>query len=121
MKRAQWCALLSAALLTPAIVLAQSAGGVAGISGTVHDQSGGVVPNAKVVISSAAQGQLRSITTNESGVFAAPALIPEEELAAIGEGEVAAIAAEGAIFRLVPIHYDFRPDRQGVLGEAAAE
>ena len=76
MKRAQWCALLSAALLTPAIVLAQSAGGVAGISGTVHDQSGGVVPNAKVVISSAAQGQLRSITTNESGVFAAPALIP---------------------------------------------
>jgi hypothetical protein len=34
------------------------------------------VPNAKVVISSASQGQVRSLTTNDSGVFSAPALIP---------------------------------------------
>jgi hypothetical protein len=51
-------------------------GGVAGISGTVRDASGAVVPNAKVVISSASQGEIRSLTTNEAGAFAAPALLP---------------------------------------------
>jgi len=55
---------------------AQSAGGVAGIAGVVRDASGAVVPNAKVVISSAGQGEVRSLTTNDSGVFAAQALIP---------------------------------------------
>ncbi len=52
------------------------AGGVAGISGTVHDPSGAVVANGKVVISSASRGEIRSIQTNEAGVFSAPALIP---------------------------------------------
>ncbi len=58
-----------------ATAFAQS-GGVAGISGTVHDPSGSVVPNAKVVISSTSQGEVRSITTNSAGVFSAPALAP---------------------------------------------
>jgi hypothetical protein len=52
------------------------AGGVASISGTVHDPSGLAVVNAKVVVSSAAKGEIRSIQTNEAGVFNAPALIP---------------------------------------------
>ncbi|MBV8729048.1 MAG: TonB-dependent receptor [Acidobacteriia bacterium] len=77
-----------AALVMPVALLAQSAGGVAGISGTVHDATGGVVPNAKVVISSAAKGQLRSIATNEAGVFSAPALIP-------GPGYEVSITAPG--------------------------
>src|SRR5215469_3790422 len=64
------------AILMPAALVAQSAGGVSGISGTVHDASGGVVSNAKVVISSTGQGQLRTIETNGSGVFAAPGLVP---------------------------------------------
>jgi hypothetical protein len=55
---------------------AQSAAGVAGISGVVHDASGASVPGAKVVISNNAQGEVRSITTNGSGLFSAPALIP---------------------------------------------
>lgn len=63
----------------PAIVLAQSAGGVAGISGTVRDPSGAVVANAKVDISSASKGEVRSITTNDAGIFAAPGLIPGPE------------------------------------------
>lgn len=63
-------------LCLPASIFAQSAGGVAGISGTVHDSSGAVVQNAKVVISSASQGEVRSITTNGDGVFTAPGLIP---------------------------------------------
>jgi len=56
-------------------LLAQT-GGVAGIAGTVHDATGAVVPNAKVVISTAAQGEIRSITTNDAGVFNAPSLVP---------------------------------------------
>jgi len=57
-------------------IWAQSAAGVAGISGAVHDLSGAAVPNAKVVISSDARGEVRSITTNAAGLFSAPALIP---------------------------------------------
>jgi outer membrane receptor protein involved in Fe transport len=57
-------------------IWAQSAAGVAGISGVVHDASGAAVPSAKVVISSDARGEVRSIATNGAGVFAAPALIP---------------------------------------------
>lgn len=68
-------------------VFAQT-GGVAAISGTVHDPSGSVVPNAKVVISSASQGQVRSIETNSAGVFAAPALTP-------GTGYEIAVTASG--------------------------
>jgi hypothetical protein len=57
-------------------IWAQSAAGVAGISGVVHDASGASVPGAKVVISNNAQGEVRSITTNGAGLFSAPALIP---------------------------------------------
>jgi len=63
-------------LLGAASCFAQSAGGVAGLSGEVKDPSGSVVPNAKVVISSASRGILRTIETNTSGIFAAPSLIP---------------------------------------------
>jgi len=68
------CAVLFS--LAASSILAQSAAGVAGISGVVHDASGAGVPGAKVVISSAAQGQVRSITTNGAGLFTAPALTP---------------------------------------------
>jgi len=53
--------------------LAQSAGGLAGISGTVHDASGSSVPNAKVVVSNDTNGTKREITTNQAGLFAARA------------------------------------------------
>jgi outer membrane receptor protein involved in Fe transport len=71
-----WKSITTLLLFLPASVFAQAAGGVAGISGTVHDPSGSAVPNAKVVISSASQGQVRSVTTNGSGAFTAPSLIP---------------------------------------------
>ena len=51
-------------------------GGVAAIAGTVHDPSGSVVPNAKVVVSNSTQGEIRALTTNSAGVFSAPALTP---------------------------------------------
>ena len=71
-----WKSITTLLLFLPVSAFAQAAGGVAGISGTVRDASGAAVPNAKVVISSASQGQIRTITSNGSGVFTAPALIP---------------------------------------------
>jgi hypothetical protein len=71
-----WKSITTLLLFLPVSVFAQAAGGVAGISGIVHDPSGAAVPNAKVVISSASQGQIRSIASNGSGVFTAPSLIP---------------------------------------------
>ena len=67
---------LAALFSFAACALAQSAGGLAGISGIVRDPSGSVVPKARVVISSESQGTLRSISTNEAGLFTAPALVP---------------------------------------------
>jgi hypothetical protein len=59
-----------------ASVFAQSAGGLAGISGVVRDPSGSMVPNAKVVITNDTNGFTRSLATNDSGLFAVPALTP---------------------------------------------
>jgi len=82
--------LVCAALfwLAASAVWAQSAAGVAAISGVVRDASGAAVPNAKIVISSDSRGELRTITTNSSGIFAAPALIP-------GPGYKVAVTASG--------------------------
>ena len=57
-------------------VFAQSAGGVAGISGVVRDASGASVPSAKVVIASASRGVVRTIEANGAGIFTAPSLLP---------------------------------------------
>jgi hypothetical protein len=57
-------------------VFAQTAGGLAAISGVVRDASGSVIPNAKVVIASDSLGSIRSLVTNEAGIFTAPALTP---------------------------------------------
>ena len=74
-------------LFVSAPLFAQS-GGVAGISGVVKDPSGAVVPNAKVVISTVSQGELRTLETNGAGIFAAPALSP-------GAGYKVAVTAPG--------------------------
>ena len=83
----QWKLAVPLVVFLCAPAFAQS-GGVATISGTVHDPSGAVVPNAKVVIWSASQGQVRSIQTNSAGVFSAAALIP-------GPGYSVAVTAPG--------------------------
>ncbi len=63
-------------LVFSASCFAQSAAGLAGISGVVKDSSGSSVPKAKVVISSDSRGVERTLETNEDGLFAAPALLP---------------------------------------------
>jgi hypothetical protein len=64
------------------------AGGVASISGTVQDPTGSVVPNGKILISTAAKGEIRSVETNGAGVFIAPALVP-------GQGYQLTVTAKG--------------------------
>ena len=71
-----------------ALGMAQSAGGVAGISGVVRDASGSFVPAAKVVVANDALGVARNLTTNDAGIFTAPALIP-------GPGYRVAVTASG--------------------------
>ncbi len=44
-------------------------GGLATVNGTVHDVSGGVVPQAKVILVNEASGEVRQATTNGSGFF----------------------------------------------------
>jgi hypothetical protein len=63
-------------LLVASAAWAQSVAGMAGLSGVVRDPSGAIVPGARVVISSEGQGLIRTLSTNEAGVFTAPALPP---------------------------------------------
>jgi len=44
------------------------------ISGTIHDESGAVLPGATVTIQNQDTGLSRTITTNETGRYVAPAL-----------------------------------------------
>src|SRR5258708_5996545 len=46
------------------------------LSGTITDQSGGVVPNASVAILNTATGEIRNVTTNADGIYSAPNLNP---------------------------------------------
>ncbi len=56
-------------------ILAQTSISTGSISGTVTDSSGAVLPNAKATITGST-GQTIHVTTNQSGVFSAGALIP---------------------------------------------
>ena len=73
--RLKFTVLFVLLVFVAAPVFAQS-GGVAGISGVVRDPSGAVVPGAKVVISSEGQGTIRTLESNDAGLFTAPALVP---------------------------------------------
>ena len=56
------------------IAVAQAPTGI--IEGTVADESGAVIPNATVTITNKATGVARTATTNASGLYSAPALLP---------------------------------------------
>jgi hypothetical protein len=55
--------------------MAQSAG-TAEIRGTITDKTGGVVPNANVVVRNVDTGAERNLTTNDLGIYLAPLLQP---------------------------------------------
>jgi hypothetical protein len=55
---------------------AQAVAGFGGMSGVVRDATGAVMVNANVVVANESKGIRRTLTTNEAGVFNAPALVP---------------------------------------------
>lgn len=55
---------------------AQAVAGLAGVSGSVRDESGSAVPGAAVVVANDSLGIRRTMDTNESGAFSAPSLPP---------------------------------------------
>jgi hypothetical protein len=61
------------ALSAITVLLAQAPTGI--ISGTVTDQSGGVVPNANITVTDKGAGTARTMTTNSAGLYSAPALL----------------------------------------------
>src|SRR5665811_2167045 len=67
---------LAVCLALPAVSFGQASAGTGSISGVLTDPSGAVVPGANIVISSDAQGTLRTLKTNDAGLFTAPALTP---------------------------------------------
>jgi hypothetical protein len=69
-------AAILAALLVGTSTLAYAQAGTAGLSGTVKDAQGGVVPGATVTVTHNATGAARAGVSNERGVFSFPALAP---------------------------------------------
>jgi hypothetical protein len=61
-------------LLAPASLFAQGAAGR--IAGTITDQSGAAIPMAKVTVIDVQRNDSRILTTDSSGSYAAPDLIP---------------------------------------------
>jgi outer membrane receptor protein involved in Fe transport len=55
---------------------AQAVAGLSGLSGNVRDASGASVPGAAVLVTNEAKGIRRTLETNGSGLFTAPALVP---------------------------------------------
>lgn len=68
-----FCVLFLASTLT---VFAQAPTGI--ISGTVTDQSSAAIPNATVTITEKTTGTVRTLTTNNAGLYSAPALLAGE-------------------------------------------
>ena len=54
----------------------QVTGGLSGISGTVRDASGAVVPDAQVTVSNSGTGVRLTLNTSDGGVFNTPPLVP---------------------------------------------
>ena len=67
---------LALSLLMCATAFGQVTAGAASISGVVRDPSGASVAGAKVVVANQSLGLVRNLTTNEDGIFNAPALVP---------------------------------------------
>jgi hypothetical protein len=77
--------LLLVTVLHSGLLRAQVVGGT--ISGTVVDNSGAVVANAKVTVQNLSTGVITSVTTNSQGFYSMPNLLPgtyEERVLAIG-------------------------------------
>src|SRR5262245_47404054 len=66
------CLALLLTALAAALAMAQSTGGR--ISGTITDQAGAVIANAKITVTSEGRGAQRNATSDQNGFYAAPEL-----------------------------------------------
>ena len=71
-------ALVTALLLSPVLVLAQTTISTGSIVGTVTDPTGSVVSGSKVVITNKQTGQIITTTTTSAGTYTSGALTPGE-------------------------------------------
>jgi Carboxypeptidase regulatory-like domain/TonB dependent receptor len=69
--------VLTIALLTLVQSARAQTAGTGALSGTVVDPSGGAVSGAKIVVTSQATGENRTVLTDARGIFLVPALVPE--------------------------------------------
>jgi hypothetical protein len=67
------------------------------LSGQVTDPSGGSVPNAKVSIQNRGTGEVRAVTTNNDGYYAAPNLTPGSYTATFSASGFSTIAQKGIV------------------------
>ena len=67
------CILIAALLVAPCGWTQTTMGAV---SGTVHDPSGGVIPNVSVVLTNTATNVVATTNTNEVGFYIFPAVVP---------------------------------------------
>jgi outer membrane receptor protein involved in Fe transport len=79
--RSGWALAFLSLCLVPAAISGQTNKG--GISGTVKDSSGGVIPGATVVITNIGTNAKVELVTSESGVYAAASLDPVEYRVAV--------------------------------------
>ena len=67
---------IATALLLASATLAWAQAGTAGLTGTVRDTQGAVLPGATVTATNPATGQARTTVTNETGIYNLPGLPP---------------------------------------------
>src|SRR5690242_15041302 len=90
-------ALVSVCLLVAAGMLAQETGS---ITGTVRDNTGAVIPNAEVTVSSVAQGVTQRVNTNAGGDYLVAGLPPGSYDLAITSKGFKKFSASGVILRI---------------------
>src|SRR5436189_6238743 len=93
--------ILGVVLLVASASLAVAQITSATISGTIKDETGGVLPGVDVVIRNVETGLTRSVVTDSNGYFAVPGLAPGEYetramLQGFRTGVQTGIALEGA-------------------------
>lgn len=71
-----WTVALTAVLSLFLLPVSAHAQTTATLTGTVQDQSGGIIPNAQVTLTNEATKEVRQSQTNATGLYAFPSLVP---------------------------------------------
>ena len=115
MKNGLWVGLFLVAVVFPNMVSAQDTGG---ITGTVRDSRGAVVPGAKVQITSKAGGNDRTLTTNSDGDYLAAGLPGDSYDITVTATGFKTFKAKGVVLRVAQ---KARIDVAMTVGQVATE